>query len=418
MSSTTHRIILFIVGGVLFFQMGLAHASFDPDLATRSYLDTISSDQKLKSDAYFEGGYWLILWNALYALGVYGVLMVTGLSVKLRTVSEKLIRSKFIHTWIYGALFILTTFALSLPLSIYQGFIREHQYNLANQTFWPWFQEQLISLGISTLLVGFLIALVYTAIRKAPKAWPYLGGGIVVGFMIFIIAIAPVFIDPLFNDYKPLPKSELRDELLSMARANGVPADEVYWFDASKQTTRISANVSGFLGTTRVALNDNLLNGTTPAEIKAVMAHEIGHFVTNLVIAIVLPFGIIATLALALSKYFFSKILSRFGQTWRIDSISDPAGLPVLAGVSIIFMFVMTPVTNTVVRENERLADIYGLNTAREPDGFAKAALRLSTYRKLEPTIWEEFIFYDHPSGLSRISMAMHWKAENLPAEQ
>lgn len=418
MSTTTHRTILFFIGSVLFFQVGLAHASFDPDLATRAYLDTISADQKLKSDAYFEGGYWLILWNALYALGVCGVLMITGLSVKLRRVSERLTRSKFIHTSIYGALFVLITFVLSLPLSIYQGFVREHQYDLATQTFWPWFQEQLIGLGLSVLLNGFLIALVYAAIRRAPKAWPYLGGGVVAGFLVFVFAITPVFINPLFNDYKPLPKSELHDELLSMARANGVPADEVYWFDASKQTTRISANVSGFLGTTRVSLNDNLLYGATPAEIKAVMAHEIGHFVTNLVIALVLPFGLLVTLGLALSKFYFPKVLSRLGQTWGINSISDPAGLPVLAGILTVFMLVMTPVTNTVVRENERLADIYGLNAAREPDGFATVALKLSTYRKLEPAPWEEFIFYDHPSGLSRISMAMHWKAENLPADQ
>lgn len=418
MSTTTHRTILFFIGSVLFFQVGLAHASFDPDLATRAYLDTISADQKLKSDAYFEGGYWLILWNALYALGVYGVLMITGFSVKLRRVSERLTRSKFISTSIYGALFVLITFVLSLPLSIYQGFVREHQYDLATQTFWPWFQEQLIGLGLSVLLGGFLIALVYAAIRRAPKAWPYLGGGVVAGFLVFVFAITPVFINPLFNDYKPLPKSELHDELLSMARANGVPADEVYWFDASKQTTRISANVSGFLGTTRVSLNDNLLYGATPAEIKAVMAHEIGHFVTNLVIALVLPFGLLVTLGLALSKFYFPKVLSRLGQTWGINSISDPAGLPVLAGILTVFMLVMTPVTNTVVRENERLADIYGLNAAREPDGFATVALKLSTYRKLEPAPWEEFIFYDHPSGLSRISMAMHWKAENLPADQ
>ncbi len=73
-----------------------------------------------------------------------------------------------------------------------------------------------------------------------------------------------------------------------------------------------------------------------------------------------------------------------------------------------------TPVSNTMVRTNEAEADIFGLNAAREPDGFANIALKLSEYRKLDPTPWEEFVFYDHPSGRSRISMAMHWKAEHL----
>ena len=73
-----------------------------------------------------------------------------------------------------------------------------------------------------------------------------------------------------------------------------------------------------------------------------------------------------------------------------------------------------TPLTNSIIRTNEAEADIFGLNAAREPDGFATTALKLSEYRKLDPTPWEEFVFYDHPSGRSRIFMAMRWKAEHL----
>ena len=75
--------------------------------------------------------------------------------------------------------------------------------------------------------------------------------------------------------------------------------------------------------------------------------------------------------------------------------------------------FVGTPVPNTVIRNGEYQADIFGLNAAREPDGFALTALKLGEYRKLDPQPWEEFIFYDHPSGRSRIHMAMQWKAEH-----
>lgn len=391
-----------------------AETAFDPDAATRAYLSSVPAEVRANSDAYFEGGYWLILWDALYAIAVACVLMRFGLSVKFRNLAEKVTGWKFVHTLLYGVQYILAGFVLALPLTVYEGFFREHQYGLANQTFGPWFGEQLIGLGVNTVLLGLLIAAIYAVIRRAPRTWPLFGGGVVAVFFLIALAIAPVFINPLFNDYRPLPAGELRDEILSMARANTVPAEEVYWFDASKQTTRISANVSGFLGTTRVSLNDNLLNGASLPEIKSVMGHEIGHFVTNLVIALIIPVALLATLGFAFARHYFPKVIARWGKGWKVRGIEDPAGLPVLAALLTLFFFVMTPIYNTIIRESERMADIYGLNAAREPDGFATAALKLATYRKLEPAAWEEFLFYDHPSGRSRVAMAMHWKAENL----
>ena len=103
-----------------------------------------------------------------------------------------------------------------------------------------------------------------------------------------------------------------------------------------------------------------------------------------------------------------------FGRLWGVRDIADPAGLPVLALLAAFAGLVSTPITNSIIREDEAQADIFGLNAAREPDGFATTALKLSEYRKLDPTPWEEFIFYDHPSGRSRIAMSMRWKAEHL----
>jgi STE24 endopeptidase len=86
----------------------------------------------------------------------------------------------------------------------------------------------------------------------------------------------------------------------------------------------------------------------------------------------------------------------------------------VIWALFVFFLLVMTPVLNTITRTTERQADIFGLNTARQPDGFATVTLKLSEYRKLDPSPFEEFVFYDHPSGRSRITMAMRWKAEHL----
>ena len=65
-------------------------------------------------------------------------------------------------------------------------------------------------------------------------------------FSFFLLIIAPVYIEPLFNTYKPLTKPEISDPILAMARANQIPVKQVFEVDASRQTTRVSANVSGF----------------------------------------------------------------------------------------------------------------------------------------------------------------------------
>ena len=162
---------------------------------------------------------------------------------------------------------------------------------------------------------------------------------------------------------------------------------------------------------------DNLLNGASLAEIKAVMGHEVAHFVTNLIMVLVIPFGLVIMAGFAFVNFSFPRVLKKYGKNWGVRDIADPAGLPLFAALISVFFFIMTPVTNTIIRENERMADIYGLNAAQEPDGFATIALKLGEYRKLDPTPLEEFIFFDHPSGRSRIQMSMDWKAENLAQE-
>jgi STE24 endopeptidase len=120
------------------------------------------------------------------------------------------------------------------------------------------------------------------------------------------------------------------------------------------------------------------------------------------------------TVGFAFCAWAFDRIVARRGAVWGIRSIGDPAGLPLIVLLISTYMFVMTPASNSIIRTEEIEADAFGLNAAGEPDGFADVALMLSEYRKLRPGKWEEFVFYDHPSGYNRILMAMTWKAEHL----
>jgi STE24 endopeptidase len=388
----------------------------DPATATRAWLDTVPADKRAKSDAYFEGGYWLILWNVLLDVAISLLLLGTRLSARMRDFAERTTRFKALQIALYAIPYVLISFALSFPLTVYQRFYREHAYGLATQTFGPWFKELMIALLVSLIATTILLIILYAVFRRAPRTWWLWGTGVVVVFLAFGIMVSPIYIEPLFNKYKPLADKTVSDAILTMARANQIPVTQVFEVDASRQSNRISANVAGFLGTTRIALNDNLLKQCTLPEIRSVMAHEMGHYVLNHITKFLISFSLVGLISFAFAKWGFEALVSRYGERWGVRGIADPAGLPILSLVFGAIAFVMTPVNHTITRVAEVEADAFGVNTAREPDGFAKVALKLGTYRKLDPTPMEEFIFFDHPSGRARIRMAMDWKAAHLPA--
>jgi STE24 endopeptidase len=254
------------------------------------------------------------------------------------------------------------------------------------------------------------VAVLYAVLRRTGERWWLWGSVASVGLMTLMLLIVPVWIDPLFNTYKPIESGEIKDAVLTMARANGVPADNVYEFDASRQTTRVSANVSGIFGSAAVRLNDNLLRRSSPPEIRAVMAHELGHYVMNHMYKLVAGFTLLLLAAFLFTKWLMDRLLNRHGVHFGLQGIGDVANLPMFAAVFAIFMFFATPITNTLIRVQEIEADRFGLNLAREPHGDAEVYLKLTEYRKPDPGPVEEFIFFDHPSTRFRIHDAMRWR--------
>ena len=387
--------------------------NFDVDRATEAYLALLTPEQRELSNAYFEGGYWLQLWGFVYGLGIAAVLLYTGLSRRMRDIGRRVSRQPWIQTLIYGLLWVLATFVISLPFDTYAGFVRETQYGLATQTFAGWFGDALKSLMVSAIIVPVVIALIYGAVRRAgDRWWVWASGGAFV-FILFVLMLAPVFVDPLFNDYKPLRAGAVREAVLSLARANQIPTDNVVEFDASRQTTRISANVSGFLGTTRVALNDNLLNKSSPQEIKAVMGHEMGHYVLNHGLRLTVYLTLVIAFALWVVHRTMDWALARWGRRFGLEGRTDPAALPLAVAIFSLFFLLATPLTNSIVRQAEAEADAFGLNAAAEPNGFAMAAMRLDKDCKSVAGVFLEIVFYDHPSGYDRVHGSMIWLKEH-----
>jgi len=391
-----------------------ASPHFDATAATNVYLAQIPADKTARSDAYFEGGYWMLLWDFLYGVAVALLLLNLRWSARMRDLAERVTRFKLIHTFVYWMQYLVLTTILVFPLTVYEDYFREHKYGLATQTFGPWMGDQLKGLGVNLVLGGLLAVMLFGVVRRLPRTWWIWGSVVTTLFLIFASLIAPVYIVPIFNKVTRLDDPKIVDPILSMARANGIPATNVYEIDASRQTTRMSANVSGLANTMRITLNDNLLRRGSPEEIQAVMGHEMGHYVMNHVYKGIMFFLIVTVLAFACLRWALEWTLQRWGEKWQIRGVGDTAVLPLVVLLVSIFGFVTTPVMNTFTRTQEYEADMYGLNTSRQPDGFAQAAIHLGEYRKMSPGPIEEWIFFDHPSGRNRIYAAMRWKAENL----
>ena len=390
--------------------------SFDADAATAAYMATLSPAALARSNAYFEGGYWLLLWDCVVTLLVAWLLLRTRLAVRMREWAQHWTHRPKLQSALYAIQYLIVTAVLTLPWSAYERYFREHQYGMSNQYIWGWLGDQAKQLLLLLIFGSAIIVAVYALMRRAQRYWWLWSALVVMAVLAFAVSIAPTYIEPVFNHFYVLADSPLKQRLLSLARANDIPAGQVYEFDASKQTTKMSAHVSGLFGSAQISLNDNLMQRASPQEVEAVVGHEMGHYVMNHAFEGLVYFGLLIVAGFGLLAWGMERLLVRFGSRWGLHAVEDPAGLPLLVALLALYLFLLTPVTNGITRSMESQADAFGLDAARQPDGFAQAALHLSEYRKMHPGPIEEFIFFDHPSGWNRIHRAMVWKAENIGA--
>jgi len=387
---------------------------FDAEAATQAYLDMMPTAAIARSNAYFEGGYWLILWDFLVSSAIALLLLELRWSARMRNRAEKISRFKWAQTFIYWVQYLVLASILGFPMEYYENFSREHKYGLATQTFGPWMGDELKSFLVTLVLGSIAVVGLFAIVRRLKRTWWIWGSIATIVFCTIAIAMAPVYIVPIFNTVKILDDPRITAPILRMAHANGIPTNDVYEIDASRQTTRMSANVSGFANTTRITLNDNLLKRGSPEEIQAVMGHEMGHYVMHHIPKSIFFLAVLAVLSFAYLRWGLNWALGRWGERWQIRDIGDPAIFPLVTLLFGILMFFLTPVMNTETRMHEKEADMFGLNASRQPDGFAQAAIHLGEYRKMHPGPIEEVIFFDHPSGYNRIHSAMVWKSQNL----
>lgn len=387
--------------------------SFDPAAATKAYIDALGPEALAKAADYTHGSEWLSFWDVVIAG------LVTYLFVRLRIldrIDAKLGKRGFaLRTFLVCAAFLLLSAIVTLPWDLYTGWWRETAYGRTSQPLGDYLGQGAISLVIGVLLGALFFLGIYALIRRAGKRWWIWSGGLAAAAISLILLLAPIVIEPLFNDYKPVPAGPVRDALVVQAKEAGIDPDRIYMFDGSRQSNNFTANVSGLGHSARIAISDVALKGASLDEVKAVTGHEIGHYVLGHVWIIVIVFSLLAVLLFFLADRLFPRVARAFGSD---AGIGDPRGFPVLMFLLSLFAFLAQPVLNTLSRTDESAADAYSLQTVNLPDALASALVKTAEYRSPRPNAVEEFVFYSHPSVERRVRAAMEWKAAHPPAEK
>ena len=385
-------------------------AQFDPAAATARYMATLSPAAHQRATDYTQGGHWLLLWGWVVTVVASLVILRSGILPRVHAGLAAGGRRPKRAAFAVAIVFILADAVLELPWTVYSAWWRERQYQLSSQAFGGWFGEWLKSLAISTIVTGLFLLALYTLLRRAPRSWWIWSSAVAIAGSVVMVIIAPMYIEPLFNTYTPAPPGPVRDRVVALAEATGVPHDKIYIYNGSKQSNRYTANVAGLFGSARVAMSDTMFRQNADmAEVIGVVGHEMGHYVRLHILWFTAFMCVILPIGFWLVDRLFPAAARLFGAPGL--ALADPAGLPVLSALIATLALLATPLFMTMTRAEESDADAFSMRYAHEPDGLSKALVKTIAYRASSPGPVEEFLFYDHPSVERRVRRAMEWKA-------
>ena len=382
--------------------------TFDPEAATRQYIDSLGPAALEKAHNYTIGKEWMLLWAVIVAAVVTWLIVKSGTLDKLDAkLGEK---RRNLRAFVIALVYFVVSAVLTLPWSLYADYFREKSYGRTSQPLGDWLGQAALGVGITALVGGIFMTLVYLLMRKAGKNWWLWSGILTAAVFSFLILLSPVLVEPLFNKYEPIPPGQVRDAVVSMAGRAGVPPERVFMFNGSRQSNNFTANAGGVGSTARVAISDVAFKNATLDEVRAVTGHEIGHYVLKHTWWGILFYSIAAIILFWIADRTFPRFARAFGSS---AILNEPRGIPVLFFMISLFGLLTLPIFNTFSRTLESQADHYSLQTENRPDALSTSLVKTAEYRYPRPNKIEELVFYDHPSVEARVRAAMEWKSHH-----
>jgi Zn-dependent protease with chaperone function len=388
-----------------------------PPTQTAQY--TLPPDKLAKSKALYDLRGKLRIFDTLYGLAILLGLLYFGVAARYRDWAERVSRFRLVQAFVFVPLILITITVLQLPLDAYQQKI-SRQYGLSVQSWGSWVGD--IGKGeiLSVIFLSVVAWIIATLIRKSPRRWWLYGWMIVFTLAVFVVFIAPLVIEPMFNKFEPLDKSnpELVTAIQQVTKRGGmdIPRDRMFLMKASEKVTTLNAYVSGFGPSKRVVVWDTTIKNASTPETLFVFGHEMGHYVLNH-IRIGLGLGAVGLfIGFYLLFCIANWVFPRFQQRWRMRELSDWTGLFMLLLISSIMNTLSDPIGNGVSRQLEHNADVYGLEVTHglNPNSQEAAAHAFQLLGELAlsypyPSKAVVFWYANHPPIPDRVRFAHNY---------
>ena len=387
--------------------------------ATQTSVYTLPPDKLTKSKALYDLRSKLRIIDTAYSLLVLLALLALGIAAKYRDWAERVSKYRFVQALIFVPLLMLTLSVLGLPLDAYQQHI-SRQYGLSVQGWGSWFGDVLKGQMVSLIIFVPLIWLFVTLIRWSSRWWWFFAWLFTVPLVVFLIFLSPLVIDPLFNKFEPLDKSnpQLVDAIEQVTKRGGleIPRDRMFLMKASEKVTTLNAYVTGFGPSKRVVVWDTTIKNASTPETLFVFGHEMGHYVLNHIVI-----GIAATAVGMFVGFYVLYLLAnwafpRFQQRWNMRELSDWAAVPMLFLIFSLLTLISQPIGSTFSRQLEHNADIYGLEVthginANSQESAAHAFQVLGELALSYPYPSDFYVFWyaDHPPIRDRVPFAHNY---------
>jgi STE24 endopeptidase len=333
-----------------------------------------------------------------WALAVPALILVSGLSSRIRTFAAGQSRPWLVGVASYAVLFLAVDFLLNLPLRYYAGFVRPHEYGLSHQPLARWLGDSFKGLAVEMVGAVLFLWVPYWIMARSPRRWWLYVGILTLPFAGFSALIAPIAIDPLFNEFGPMKDKRLEAKIDALARRAGIDGGKIFEVDKSKDTTTVNAYVTGLFGTKRIVLWDTLLAKLEDDEVLVIMGHEMGHYVLHHVAQGLILSSIGTIFALYLIHRAANALIRRFGTRFGFDRLSDVASVPLILLLAQVTILFGSPVINGFSRSLEHEADRFALEITQANRPAALGFVKLQ----------EDNLAVPYPGRLSTIWRSTH----------
>lgn len=370
----------------------------------------------------------LSLVTTIYVVMILWLMLRTGFGVRLDGLARHVSRFRIVQAAIAISVFVATLEVLRLPLAMY-GHHVSLQYGLSVQRWGSWFGDWAKGLLLTCVAATLLGAILYAMLRRSPRRWWLYFWVATVPFVVLLIFVAPVWIDPLFNKFEPLIKdhAELVEQIERVVRRAGleIPRTRMFLMKASEKTTELNAYVTGFGATKRVVVWDTTTRHLSTPETLFVFGHELGHYVLGHIVK-----ETTLILLVVLGLYYMSYrlligLMASYGRRWGIAELGDWASLPLVALTMVVLSFGASPLLNGISRHFEHQADQYGVEVIHGlvPDEHMVAAKSFQVLgeRSLDYPYVGKLVgwwFWDHPTIADRMVFVQTydpWRAGQKP---